>query len=151
LTEAKRVTGPRNPFAILLLEDNPGDVELLRMALDAARLPYELSVIDDGARALEFVRLCSGEPSCAIPNLAILDLDLPKHDGLTILEAIRSSSRLSGLPVVVLTSSPNLRELARLQSLGIARHLVKPSDLDAYLGLGAIIGGILRQSAGGED
>jgi chemotaxis family two-component system response regulator Rcp1 len=131
-------------FSILLMEDNPGDVRLLRLALSTAGVECEFAVIGDGAKAIEFVQRCTVVETRLQPDLAILDMDLPKHDGLAILEALRAAEPLASLPVVILTSSPNLRELPKLQSLGITRHLTKPPDLDAFMGLGRVIKGLLE-------
>jgi CheY-like chemotaxis protein len=131
-------------YTILLMEDNPGDVRLLRLALSTAGVECELVVMGDGGQALQFVRQCAVDAEHPAPDLAILDMDLPKHDGLAILTALRGSGPLALLPVVILTSSPNLRELPKLQELGITRHLTKPPDLDAYMGLGQVIRELLE-------
>src|SRR5690348_8135408 len=108
----------RKPL-ILLLEDNPGDVRLLRLAMTTAGVDCEFTVIGDGAQAIQYIRRCAEDGEAAPPDLAILDMDLPKHDGLAILGALRERGPMASLPVVILTSSPNLRELPKLQQLGI--------------------------------
>ncbi|MEP7362440.1 MAG: response regulator [Acidobacteriota bacterium] len=133
-----------NKISILLMEDNPGDVQLLRLALSTAGVDCEFIVISDGAQAIQFANQCAEDSGRIVPDLAILDMDLPKHDGLAILEALRGSAHFAALPVVILTSSPTLRELPKLQSLGITRHLTKPPDLDAFMALGVVIKEILE-------
>ncbi|MCW5979968.1 MAG: response regulator [Bryobacteraceae bacterium] len=125
---------------ILVIEDNPGDVELLRLALAGAGLDCELTVIDDGGDALTFAA------SSAVPfDLAVLDLNLPKNDGLEILEAMRANPVLSDMPVALLSSSSSPREQARLEAFRIGRYLTKPSDLDAYLQIGAVLKQMLTE------
>lgn len=91
---------------VLLVEDNAGDAYLFRKALEEAELNVALTVIDDGYRALAFVRgerEYAGDP---IPDLVVLDLNLPKHGGDEVLKAIAQSRRFEGVPVVITSSSP---------------------------------------------
>lgn len=121
---------------VLVVEDNPGDVELLRMALREAEIDCELTVIEDGGDALRYL-LALGEHSDApVPDVAILDLNVPKIDGLEILEAMRASPRSAQIPVAVLSSSSSLRDRAKMQSFGANLYITKPSDLDEYLRIG---------------
>lgn len=131
------------PFQILLVEDNPADVYLLRMALTNAKLNFELNVIEDGALALDFVNRQGKDPSSRIPDLAVLDLNLPKIEGLEILQAMRSSLRFSEVPVVVTTSSSSEGERARSMRLGVEKFLTKPPDLERFLEMGTILKDIL--------
>jgi CheY-like chemotaxis protein len=128
-------------FRILVLEDNPADVELLRLALLDAGVVCELAVIDDGADALAHIRRCQ-EPKEA-PDLAIIDLNLPKHGGLELLEEIRSSRALADLPVVILSSSSSPRERDSIAKLRVRRHIVKPPGLDEFLRIGSEVKNIL--------
>lgn len=133
----------KKPFQILLIEDNPADVYLLRMALTNARLSFELKVIDDGALALAYVQRHGEDPSSPIPDLAVLDLNLPKIEGLQILQAIRSSLRFAEVPVVITTSSRSEEERARSVELGVKEFLTKPPDLESFLKMGTILKDIL--------
>src|SRR5947207_2892468 len=90
---------------VLLVEDNVGDVFLFREALASAGLVCDLTVISDGAEALDFVNNAARRDG--IPDLAVLDLNLPKVEGTEVLEAIRSSRELAHIPVAVMTSSPS--------------------------------------------
>ena len=90
---------------VLLVEDNPGDVDLLRLAFSNAALDCELTVLDDGGEALAFVRQDGKYAGVPIPDLAILDLNVPKNDGLEILAAMRANPKFAELPVAVLSSS----------------------------------------------
>jgi two-component system response regulator len=136
----------RNKVQVLLVEDNPGDVHLLRLALRNAQVNCDLQVIGDGAQALQFVRDCESQSThSSLPDIAILDLNVPKNDGVEILEAIRASTRFAQLPVLILTSSSSPREAARLQCLGVSGHLIKPPDFEAFMGIGPVIRRMLEE------
>lgn len=123
---------------VMTVEDNPADVELLRMALDRAGFPYEMTVVSDGAEALARIRRMNTEDS-AVPDVIILDLNLPKYGGLEVLGAIRSNPVLASTPVTILTSSSSSRERLPLKVFTRVLCLTKPLDLDQYLGLGVVI------------
>lgn len=133
---------------LLLVDDNPGDVQLFRWALKRAEIDCELSVIADGGEALAMVRRESAAASPHRPDLVVLDLNLPKADGREILTAMRSTAVFSEVPVVILTSSTAPREREQLQSLRVARHLVKPPDFKEFMNLGAIVKQVLEEHFG---
>ncbi len=124
---------------ILIVEDNPLDVDLIRLALRSAQLDCDLIVIDDGAKALAFVRRQGPYASMPAPRLAVLDLNLPKHDGLEVLQAMRISQSLAELPVAILSSSSSPRERAIIERFPPVRYITKPADLDEYLKIGFIL------------
>jgi CheY-like chemotaxis protein len=128
---------------ILLVEDNPGDVELLTMALQRAGIDFEFAHLQDGGEALAFIRAAE---SSAI-DLAILDLNLPKNDGIEVLTAMRETQAFCKVPVMVFTSSASPRERSRMESFGIACYVSKPNDLDEYMRLGGQISEVLKNSA----
>lgn len=130
---------------ILVIEDNPADVELLRMALRHADLECELTVIDDGADALALVHKHSPGPAADL-DLAIIDLNLPKHGGEEILEALRANPALTHLPVAVLTSSSSARDRLGMHRLCVGRYIVKPPDLDAFLKIGFAVKELLSET-----
>ncbi|MFN0103301.1 MAG: response regulator [Bryobacteraceae bacterium] len=132
------------PFRILLVEDNAADVYLFRKALAGAGLNFELTVITDGAEALAFVRREGKYAESPVPDLAILDLNMPKHDGADVLEAMRQSSHLANVPVVVTSSSTSPRERTRVERLGIERYIRKPPGLDEFLQIGTVLKQILQ-------
>src|SRR5438874_13452464 len=111
---------------VLLVEDNPGDVELLRWALGRASLDCELIVIDDGSDAIAFVQQRGKYTGAAVPDLAILDLNLPKYDGLEILAEMRANRAFASVPVAVLSSSSSPRDRAKMEVFRIARYITKP-------------------------
>ena len=126
-------------FKILVIEDNPADVELLRLALDTTDLPHELIALHDGGEALAMFKQEAGFANRVAPDLVILDLNLPKYDGLEILETIRSNPAFAKLPILVLSSSSSPREISRVQAFGLVQFVHKPADLDRYLGIGSIV------------
>jgi len=127
---------PGDKIRILAVEDNPADVELLRLALRTAMIDFDLIVIDDGGEALSYVRQEGRFEGTLAPDLAILDLNLPKNDGFEVLEEMRSNAAFQAVPVIVLSSSSWPRERARLEGLRVGRYLTKPADLDQYLRIG---------------
>jgi two-component system, chemotaxis family, response regulator Rcp1 len=114
---------------ILLVEDNPGDAQLVRMAFAEALPSAKLSVAPDGEAAL--ARLHDEGP----PDLLLLDLNLPRLSGHEVLEAVKGDDALRRLPVVVLSSSQAEADVARSYELGAASHVAKPGDVDALFAL----------------
>lgn len=129
---------------ILLVEDNAGDVELFRLALKKASLDCDLTVLDDGADALAMVRQQDRFAEVQPPDLVVLDLNVPKYDGLEILQAMRSNPAFAKVPVAVLSSSSSPRERSRIEQFEISRYITKPLDLDEFLGIGVILREILE-------
>ncbi len=131
---------------ILLVEDNPADVDLLRRALRSAGLDCELTVIEDGAEALAFVRQKEKEAGGPGSDLVVLDINLPKNGGLEILEAMRASRVFADVPVAILTSSSSPRERTKMEGLRVGRYIIKPPDLEEYLKIGFILKALLVES-----
>jgi chemotaxis family two-component system response regulator Rcp1 len=131
---------------ILLVEDNPADVDLVRRALRSAELNFELAVIEDGAEALAFVRQKEKEAGAPTPDLVVLDMNLPKNSGLEILEAMRTNRVFAGVPVAILTSSSSPRERTKMEGLRVGRYITKPPDLEEFLRIGLIIKALLVES-----
>jgi len=120
-----------NTRNILLIEDNPSDIELTRRAFAKARVTNELVVIEDGGRALDYLfggQSGSGLPPDQMPALVLLDLKLPVVDGLDILRRIRGEARTRRLPVVILTSSREDQDVAQSYDLGVNSYIRKPVD-----------------------
>jgi CheY-like chemotaxis protein len=120
---------------ILLVEDNPEDAELTLRALRKRRLANEIHVVNDGADALDFLfcrgRYADREPGNT-PKLILLDLKLPKVNGLEVLAQIRADPRTRGIPVVMLTSSREEPDIARSYALGVNSYIVKPVDFAQF-------------------
>jgi CheY-like chemotaxis protein len=132
-------------FQILLLEDNPSDTYLFRMALAKAEVNFELIVVQDGAEAVSYIRQEGKFASSPIPDLAVFDLNVPKSGGLQVLKEVRSNERFSSVPIVITTSSSSATERAAAERLGIKRFLTKPMDLDAFLSIGAQLKEVLDE------
>jgi two-component system response regulator len=137
--------GDRKP-RILLVEDNPGDVDLIRLAFKSAGLDCVLTVMSDGGEALAFINEEGVHAGAPVPDLAILDLNVPKNDGLEILEAMRSSNKFAGLPVAVLSSSSSPRDRLNVERFQIRQFVTKPSNLDEFLKIGNIVKDLLEDA-----
>jgi chemotaxis family two-component system response regulator Rcp1 len=126
---------------LLVIEDNPSDVDLLRRALASAAVDCQLTVIDDGAEALALFR-----PGAAteVPDLAIIDLNLPKHSGLEVIEKMRANPKFAEVPVVIMSSSSAPRDRSSLEKFRIRKYIVKPADLEEVMRIGWQIRELLR-------
>jgi two-component system response regulator len=116
---------------LLLVEDNPSDVELTRRALSRERIANEMVVAGDGQEALDYLLGTGGvvgPSTAALPALVLLDLKLPRVDGLAVLRAIRQNERTKRLPVVILTSSSEEQDVAASYDLGVNSYIRKPVD-----------------------
>jgi CheY-like chemotaxis protein len=141
----RRAKGVSKPPKILVIEDSPAEVALLRLALDHQGEPYDLELLSDGAMALRFVnehRLGVREPH---PCVIVLDLHLPKHDGIEVLKAIRVAPALFHIHVVALSNSASPREQAEVHALG-GLYREKPSGLIQCFDLSAEILAICKES-----
>src|SRR4051812_41978873 len=120
---------------ILLAEDNPADVYLIRVALEEHGINLPLEVAADGKEVLQIIER-EAKTGRSQLRLVILDLNLPRHDGIEIMERLRQTDGLAHVPVVVLTSSDSPRDRTLAGNLGATRFLRKPSDLEQFLNLG---------------
>lgn len=120
---------------ILLVEDNPHDLELTLIALERSQLANEVIVVRDGADALDYlhIRGAFAERDHGNPAVVLLDLKLPKVDGLEVLAEIRDNPALKSLPVVMLTSSREEQDLIRSYELGVNAYVVKPVDFQEFV------------------
>jgi CheY-like chemotaxis protein len=121
---------------ILLVEDNPKDIELTLAALDKCQLANEVVVVRDGAEALDFLyrRGRHSSRNTEDPAVVLLDLKLPKVDGLEVLERVKSDPLMRPLPIVMLTSSREEQDLIRSYRLGVNAFVVKPVDFGEFFG-----------------
>jgi CheY-like chemotaxis protein len=131
---------------ILVAEDNPADIYLLREAMSHHGDTVQLIVVSDGEEALEFINGTGRHVGAVAPDLIVLDLNLPKSDGGDVLKRLREKAGYAAVPVVVLTSSDSPRDRNFIASLG-AEFVTKPSDLDEFLALGDKLMGFVAQSA----
>jgi two-component system response regulator len=120
---------------ILLIEDNPSDIELTQRALERSHIANELVVAHDGQEALDYL-FGSGEHAgrdvAALPSVTLLDLHLPLVPGLDVLRAIRADPRTRRMPVVILTSSNEERDVATGYDLGVNSYIQKPVDFERF-------------------
>jgi CheY-like chemotaxis protein len=125
-----------NEVEILLVEDNPNDEELTLRALKKHNLTNKVHVVRDGAEALEFIFATGAYKDRKVengPKVILLDLKLPKVDGLGVLRRIKSDERTKMTPVVVLTSSKEDRDIVESYKLGLNSYIVKPVDFDKFI------------------
>ena len=120
------------PMRILLVEDNPDDEELTIRAFKKNNLANEIDVARDGVQALEYFFPKEGPPP-PLPQLVLLDLKLPKVSGLEVLKALRADTRTRRMPVVILTSSAEERDLVDGYELGANSYIRKPVDFDEFI------------------
>lgn len=127
------------PIDLLLVEDNPQDLELTLRALHRAKVANHIEIARDGEEALNLIFGGSAEapdralPRAELPRVVLLDLKLPKVDGLEVLRRLKSDARTKNMPVVMLTSSKEQRDLVESYRLGVNSYIVKPVDSDGFL------------------
>ncbi|MGN7727091.1 response regulator [Luteimonas sp. 22616] len=121
---------------ILLVEDNPDDVELTRIAFAEAKVANNLAVVGDGAEALDYLfargQYAHRDPD-DLPSIVLLDLNLPKVDGREVLQAIRANEKTRALPVVVLTTSTEPFDVEASYALGVNSYIRKPVDFEQFV------------------
>ncbi|HEX8949105.1 MAG TPA: response regulator [Dissulfurispiraceae bacterium] len=125
----------KNSVEILLVEDNPDDVELTLHALEKNNIANPIKIVRDGQEALDYL-FHKGEYAGAdhnLPNLILLDLKLPKVDGIEVLRAIKGDRKLKPIPVVVLTSSKEDRDIVQSYEIGVNSYIRKPVDFDQFV------------------
>ncbi len=120
---------------LLIVEDNPNDLELTLRALKKNQIAISIQVVKDGAEALDFL-FCRGDysqrPAGQIPKVILLDLKLPKIDGKEVLRQIKSNAKTKLIPVVMLTSSQQERDVVESYNLGANSYIVKPVDFTKF-------------------
>lgn len=120
------------PISILLVEDNPGDVELTEDALRRSKMATEVSVMTDGEDAMAYLRQQCGHGDETFPDLILLDLNLPKKDGMEVLKEVRQDPALKHIPVVILTTSEAEKDILTSYQLGANCFISKPVDLNEF-------------------
>ena len=117
---------------ILLVEDDPGDVRLIQEAFRNSQISYNLQVVSDGIEALDLLYRKSKSTSGKLPNLILLDLNLPGKDGKQILDEIKSDKRLWHIPIIVFSTSDNEDDIKASYDLHANCYITKPEDFDKY-------------------
>jgi two-component system response regulator len=123
------------PVEILLVEDNPNDVELALHALKKNKVSNRIQVVRDGEEALDFIfgkDASSDGPSEQRPKMVLLDLKLPKIDGLEVLKRLKSDPRTRSIPVIMMTSSREECDIVKSYELGVNSYIVKPVDFQQF-------------------
>jgi CheY-like chemotaxis protein len=123
------------PAEILLVEDNPGDVELIHEALRSGRVANRISVATDGEAAMAFLNRSRGFETAPRPDLILLDLNISKKDGFEVLKEVRAHPDVSRVPVVILTSSQADCDILKGYNLRANCFISKPVDVDEFLNL----------------
>jgi chemotaxis family two-component system response regulator Rcp1 len=121
------------PINILLVEDNPGDADLAREALESSKMNNNLQVVNDGEKAMAFLRKEGPYSAAPRPDLILLDLNLPKKDGRQVLAEIKSDEGLKRIPVVILTTSRAEEDVLKTYNLHANCYITKPIDLNQFL------------------
>jgi two-component system, chemotaxis family, response regulator Rcp1 len=119
---------PMDSINILYVEDNKGDVQLLKHAFKYADFHPHLTVLEDGATAMDFIKKRGDFSAAVLPDFILLDLNLPKKSGYEVLKEIKEDPNLSPIPVIVLTSSKNPQDQEKCLGLKAMRYCVKPTD-----------------------
>jgi chemotaxis family two-component system response regulator Rcp1 len=124
---------------IVIVEDNPSDVFLIKEAILAQGLTADLQVVEDGEEAIGLIAQVDEDINLTCPDLMLLDLNLPKTDGFVVLERLRRSARCAQIPVIVMTSSSTNADRQRGKTLRANAYFQKPSSYEEFLKLGHII------------
>jgi CheY-like chemotaxis protein len=123
----------------MLVEDNPMDVMLVRNAAASRNLEPRFDIFDDGEQALKFIHVVDKENGDFCPDLILLDLNLPRVNGLEVLAQLRTSPRCSTVPVIIMTSSAAQEDRTKSAALGATTYFLKPSGYEEFMKLGDMI------------
>jgi len=120
------------PFRILLVEDNPNDIEITRRALEKGQVKNELTIARDGQEAIDLL-FGHAEARASLPGLILLDLNLPRVDGREVLSRIKTDPELRRIPVIVLTTSTREEDVVRSYDLGVNTFISKPVRFEDFI------------------
>jgi CheY-like chemotaxis protein len=123
----------KSPIEVLLVEDDPGDVLMTKEAFEEHKLRNRLTVVSDGAEALAYLRREGEYADAEVPDLILLDLNLPKRDGRQVLAEIKNDEQLCRIPVVVLTTSQADEDILRSYQLHANAYVAKPVDFERFI------------------
>ncbi|MCC5644142.1 response regulator [Nostoc sp. CHAB 5824] len=121
------------PIEVLLVEDNAGDAQLTRIALEDSKISIHLNVVEDGVEAMAFLRKQEKYGKVAHPDIVLLDLNLPRKDGREVLAEIKADEKLRRIPVVVLTTSQAEEDILKAYNLAANCYITKPVDFDQFV------------------
>jgi CheY-like chemotaxis protein len=128
-----------SPLTLLLVEDSPADVYLVKEALHGEGLCCHLQVADDGERAMKIIDQVDADSDASGPDVLLLDLNVPRRSGDEVLARFRRSPKCANIPVVIMTSSESPADRARVMELGATEYFRKPSNLAEFMKLGSLL------------
>jgi CheY-like chemotaxis protein len=128
-----------DPKQILLVEDNPADVGLVRQALSEHHVHCDLRVLSDGQAVIKLIDRLDIDFKASCPDLLLLDLSLPKYDGRAILKYLRASERCGRIPVIILTASDLIEDRLTAERNAALHYFQKPASRDEFMQLGMIV------------
>jgi chemotaxis family two-component system response regulator Rcp1 len=131
-----RTLSPHKPVEVLLVEDNPGDIRLIKEAFKEGGFSSHLNITRDGEQALAFLRRQGAYSKSPRPAFIILDLNLPRKDGREVLAEIKKDDGLRQIPVVILSTSTNIEDITRAYDLHANCYVPKPLDVESLIRLG---------------
>ncbi len=134
-----------DPVQILLIEDNLGDVELIKVAFKEAKIPNQINVARDGEEAINYLFRKGPYKTALKPDLILLDLNLPKKDGRELLDTIKRDPVLKVIPIIIITSSEEERDVSMSYLLHANSYIVKPVDVEKFIELVKAIEGYWLQ------
>ncbi len=143
MSQNTRKSAPR----ILLVEDNAGDEFLILDAFEQASYPFEIEVVRDGEEALNRIQRTDGFADAPLPDLVLLDLNLPKIDGRSVLKTVKSDEELKQLPVLILTTSSSERDVQECYGLHANAYMTKPFRVEDYENIVESIGSFWFRAA----
>ncbi|MEH2302562.1 MAG: response regulator [Nostoc sp.] len=123
------------PIQVLLVEDNPGDAQLTRIALEESKISIHLNVVEDGVEAMAFLRKQEKYVKAAHPDIVLLDFNLPRKDGREVLAEMKGDENLKRIPVVVLTTSQAQEDILKAYNLSANCYIAKPVDFDQFVNI----------------
>ena len=138
------MSDPCDSKYILLAEDNPADIHLVREALEDRAVAYRLEVVSDGEEVIKFLTRIDRDSTLFCPRIMLLDLHLPKRDGEEILRCLRSSERCGLTPVVIMTSSDAPHHVEMATKNAALHYFRKPTSLEQYMKLGDVVKQIIE-------
>jgi CheY-like chemotaxis protein len=127
------IEGSYRLFEVLLVEDNPGDAQLTKIALEEGKVQINLNVVEDGVEALLYLRKIGKYATASDPDLILLDLNLPKKDGREVLAEIKADRVLKRIPVVILTTSQTEEDILKVYNLNANCFITKPVDFVRFV------------------
>ena len=142
------MTANPEQLSLLLVEDSPADVFLVKEAMREEGLSFNLSVASDGESAMRILDLVDAGPENAAPNLLLLDVNVPRRTGIEVLERLRRSPRCGKIPVVIISSSDSPADRRLAHDMGATEYFRKPSNLADFMKLGQLVRRLHEEAQG---